>query len=274
MRNFVLIGAPDDRGVAIVGGRVGAAKGPEAIRCAWYENLPSLKNRAVSVADAGNIPLANTQRETYEVLRKKIRGFHQEKSFPVLLGGGHDLSFGSLAGFLDAYPEGGIVNIDPHLDARPIGEEGKISSGSAYRLLLEKTSLQGNRLMEFGYQMSCNQPANLEYLKNKGVSLAEWPGDQNWGTIFEKSIRPFAQSVPALAVSFDMDSIQSEFAPGVSAPAKIGYTADEALALIAALKKFPNLKHFEIMETNPKYDPDGRTAKLAAHLLQELLIFD
>lgn len=270
-RNFVLIGAPDDRGVAIVGGRVGALAGPAAIRRELAATLSGDARKLLK--DAGDISIADTQGQTYRNLRMEICKLHRQKCFPILLGGGHDLSFGSLSGFLEAHPDGGVVNIDPHLDARPVPEEGKVSSGSAYRLLLEKAGLQGKRLMEFGTQMHCNQPANLEYLKNKGVQLVEWPADQNWETIFEKFLRPFAQSVPALAVSFDMDSVQSEFAPGVSAPAKIGYTADESVALIRLLKKFPNLKQFEVMETNPAHDSDGRTSKLAARLISEILVY-
>lgn len=257
-RNFVLVGAPDDRGVAIVGGRVGAKEGPSAIR-------RELKNLKVECCDEGNIEIEATQDKTYQKLREKFFSLHRKNFFPILLGGGHDLSFGSLAGFLDAYPDGGIVNIDPHLDCRPIAEEGNYSSGSAYRLLLEKEKLQGERLMEFGYQMECNTEKNFAYLKEKGVNLVPWPAS------IEKSLRPFAQSVSALAVSFDLDSIQKEFAPGVSAPAKIGYTPDEVLEMIRTIKKFSNLKHFEIMELNPRFDPDHRTAKLAAKLIKTLL---
>lgn len=259
-RNFVLVGAPDDQGVAIVGGRVGAKEGPAAIR----KELKKLGKG--SWQDAGDISIEAAQDKTYQALRKKIKGLHQEGSFPILLGGGHDLSFGSLSGFLDVYPEGGIVNIDPHLDCRPIAEEGKYASGSPYRLLLERTSLQGKQLMEFGYQMHCNTSENFNYLKERGVQLISWPAS------LEEALRPFAESVSALAVSFDIDSIQSEFAPGVSAPAKVGYSDEEALALIQTIKQFPNLKHFELMEMNPHFDPDGRTAKLAAKLLQELLV--
>lgn len=259
-RNFVLIGAPDDHGVAIVGGRVGAKEGPAAIR----KELEKLGVKTYQ--DAGDITIQSTQEETYLLLREKIRKLHQSRSFPIVIGGGHDLSFGSLSGFLDAYPGGGIVNIDPHLDCRPIAEEGKIPSGSPYRLLLERTSLKGKQLMEFGYQMHCNTQENLGYLKERGVQLIPWPAS------LEQSLRPFAESVASLAVSFDIDSIQSEFAPGVSAPAKVGHSAEEALALVQAIKRFPNLKHFEIMEMNPRFDPDGRTAKLAAQLLSEFLV--
>lgn len=260
-RHIVIVGAPDDRGVAIVGGRVGASGGPAAIR------RTLLEQGGGSFTDEGNIPVLETQGKTYQALHQKVRGLHGEGKFPVLLGGGHDLSFGSLSGFLDVYPGGGIVNIDPHLDARPVLEEGKYSSGSAYRLLLERGLLEGRQLMEFGFQMQSNQPANFEYLKSKGVQLVPWPADI-------EALKLFAQSVPALAVSFDMDSIREDFAPGVSAPAKTGYTAEEALALIHAVKQFTNLKQFEIMETNPRFDPDGRTVKLAATLLAELMAGD
>lgn len=252
----MIVGAPDDSGVAIVGGRPGAKDGPAAIR----REL----GKKSGYKDAGDIEIQNSQEKTYQILREKIRILHEEKNFPIILGGGHDLSFGSLSGFLDVYPHGGIINIDPHLDARPILKEGEYSSGSAYRLLLEKRQLEGKRLMEFGYQPHCNGSEPLQFLQRKGVQLVAWPAD------FEKKLLPFAESLPALAISFDMDCIHSDFAPGVSAPAKIGYTADEALALIRAIKTLPNLQHFEIMETNPKFDMDGKTAKLAAQLVCEI----
>ncbi|MDZ4224969.1 MAG: arginase family protein [bacterium] len=259
----VLIGAPDDRGVAVVGGRVGAKEGPAAIRRELGKKIPC--------NDAGDISIAPTQEKTYQNLREKISALHRKKTFPILLGGGHDLSFGSLSGFLDVFPEGGIINIDPHLDARPISEDGKISSGSAYRLLLEKKALKGKQLMEWGYRMECNQPANFNYLKEKGVQLVPWPDDYDPIEAAKKNLPPFARSFPALAVSFDMDSIQKDFAPGVSAPAQIGYTAEQAVALVQLLRQFPNLKQFEIMEVNPRFDIEDRTVQLAARLIGELL---
>lgn len=267
-KSFVLLGIPDDRGVAISKGRIGAKKGPDAIRKEFYKMTLGIQGELehLKIFDGGNLKPEKTQERTYQKISKGVADLLQKNCFPILLGGGHDLSFGSLSGFLKVHPDGGIVNIDAHLDCRPSEIKGKYSSGTAFRQLLEKTSLKGKNFLEFGFQKHCNAKAHLEYLKNKGVKLAEFPGN------FERVFKPFAASHKAIAISFDMDCVQSTDAPGVSALAPIGYSAQEALHFVQAVASQRHLKLFEIMEVNPLQDPDGRTAKLAACLIWELLV--
>lgn len=258
-RRFCLIGLPDDRGVGINKGRVGAAGGPAAIRKA----LSALPHHLSQVNDAGDVPISGSQLETYRRIAETVYRIHERGDFPILLGGGHDLSFGSLGGFLKKYPKGGIVNIDPHLDVRePIGPD-TFSSGTPFRNLMEKTGFPGAHLMEFGFTQ-INSEEHLRYAKEKNVRLVPFPGS------FEKDLQVFAEGFSDMAVSFDLDSINESAAPGVSARNKKGYDAKEVLKLIRQIKSLGNLRHFELMEMNPSVDENGKTSDFAVQMLEAL----
>ncbi len=72
-------------------------------------------------------------------------------------------------------------------------------------------------------------------------------------------------------VSIDLDCIDSAYAPGVSAPNPAGLSPQRITAYAHAAGECPNVRCFDIMELNPDHDQDGRTARLAAHLLLSFL---
>lgn len=257
-RRFCLLGLPDDRGVGLNKGRVGAAGGPAVIRKA-LNALPQLP----ALNDGGDVPISESQLETYGEIADAVFQIHERGDFPILLGGGHDLSFGSLSGFLKKYPKGGIINIDPHLDVRePLGPD-TFSSGTPFRNLMEKSGLPGSHLMEFGFTET-NSEEHLRYAKEKNVRLIPFPGS------FEKDIKIFAEEFSDIAVSFDLDSINESVAPGVSARNKKGYSAEAALQFIRQIKSLENLRHFELMEMNPLVDENGKTSDFAVQILEAL----
>lgn len=266
---FVLVGAPDDRGVAIVGGRVGSAKGPETIRkeLAKLPKIPTLE-------DGGDVAIGSTQQETYENLEKKIAEILGSKAFPILIGGGHDLSCGGLKGFLRQFPNGGVINIDPHFDCRPSKGDGTYSSGSAFRRLLEEKQMDGKNFVEFGFQMERNHPEHYQFLKSQHVHLVprEKLTEKNIGAQFQKIFTTLSKKTKAVALTFDMDAIDAAYAPGVSALNVNGFTSREALQLIHLAAKNKRLKYLDLMEVNPLCDPDHRTARLAALMIYQFLI--
>ncbi|HAP34732.1 MAG TPA: arginase, partial [Bacteroidetes bacterium] len=71
-------------------------------------------------------------------------------------------------------------------------------------------------------------------------------------------------SSDSLYISFDLDAVHSTDAPGVSASLPTGLTAEEFLTAALFAGKRRKTKLIDIVEMNPKYDVDGRTAKLAA----------
>lgn len=261
---FVLIGVPDDRGVKIVGGRVGAKKGPDAIR-------KELRKMTVGeLYDAGNLRLSSSQEKTYNDLSSIVEKILKRGAFPIVIGGGHDLSAGGLKGFLNVYRGGAVVNIDPHFDCRPREKDGRFSSGAAFRYLFETKKLKAGKLACFGFQAERNVREHLLYLKKRKANLI--PRAEASPARFKKTLARLGKKSEAIALSFDMDCVEAASAPGVSALNVNGFSVSGVLSFIQTAAKNKKIKTLDLMEVNPLFDPDGRTARLAALLITHFLL--
>jgi arginase family enzyme len=74
-----------------------------------------------------------------------------------------------------------------------------------------------------------------------------------------------------LFVSFDLDVLDAAHAPGVSAINPAGWTCARPKPGWRACGADPRVRCFDLMELNPAHDPDGRTARVAAHLFLSFL---
>lgn len=137
------MGFPHDEGVRRNGGRVGAKDGPSSFR-KFLKKIGAVVNpeynvdlRHIKVTDGGDID-PNCDLETAHVLlREKVAEVIKNGGIPFIVGGGNDQSYPNVSGMFDSTDGSvGIVNIDAHLDVRPL-KEGKVHSGSPFRLMLE-----------------------------------------------------------------------------------------------------------------------------------------
>ena len=118
----VLLGFACDAGVERNQARVGAAEGPRAIRHA-LRNMPL--HECTQLADAGDVVCSGDALETaQQALGAAVTGELDARRFPLVLGGGHEMAWGSfcgLAGHLakaSSQPRIGVVNFDAHFDLR------------------------------------------------------------------------------------------------------------------------------------------------------------
>ena len=73
-------------------------------------------------------------------------------------------------------------------------------------------------------------------------------------------------------LSIDMDVLPAEQAPGVSAPASLGVSFDRIRAIAVALASTGKLALVDVVEINPRFDQDNRTAKLGARLINDIAV--
>ena len=73
-------------------------------------------------------------------------------------------------------------------------------------------------------------------------------------------------------LSIDLDVLPASTAPGVSAPAALGVPLTTIRAIAVEIAKSGRLALVDIVELNPKFDVDSRTAKTAARLINDLAI--
>lgn len=66
-------------------------------------------------------------------------------------------------------------------------------------------------------------------------------------------------------------ALPASVAPGVSAPAGLGVPAHVILAACQAAAASGKLRHADVVELNPAFDVDSRTARTAARLIHTIL---
>jgi formiminoglutamase len=258
----VLLGFPSDEGIRRNGGRVGAAEAPTAIRTALYRltadpRLEAFELLLSRTRDLGDIEVSGDlevdQRHLGEVLTPHL----ERGTFAVVLGGGHETSFGHFLAYVGAARQVEILNWDAHPDVRE-PTQGKGHSGSPFRQAIEHPSKLCRRYSVAGLQPHSVARAHLEFVQRHGRAV--WREE-----VTREKIAEVYRGVglPAFA-SFDLDAVSQAEAPGVSAPSPAGlstelwfdaaYTAGRCAAVASA----------DVVELSPRYDADGQTARLAA----------
>ena len=81
----------------------------------------------------------------------------------------------------------------------------------------------------------------------------------------------FLADIDVLYLTIDLDVLPAAVAPGVSAPAAYGVPLPVVSAVCRQVAASGKLLHLDVAELNPGFDIDGRTAKVAARLVDTLL---
>lgn len=274
-----ILGVPVDEGVKRNGGRVGAKEGPSAIRAEFYKRSPFVVGgkehfpSAVKVFDFGDIKCGKTLEETHETLSEIIGALISSGIIPVVLGGGHDIAYPNFIGFSQAKQKVGVINIDSHLDYRK--PDPKRNSGTSFRQMLDHVNspLNAMNFVEVGTQSFANAHEHYSELIERGATVFSLRDVREDGItkVLDLAYELATTSTDSLYISFDLDAVHSSDAPGVSAPFPTGLTAEEFLTAALFAGKRRKTKIIDIAEMNPKYDVDGRTARLAALALMYFL---
>lgn len=267
----VLLGFASDEGVRRNGGRPGASQAPDAIRQVLYKLTPDARafDAFVDVlkhtVDLGNLILTQSMEENQERLGAALALYLRRGVVPIILGGGHETSFGHFLGYVQAEQPVRILNWDAHADVRPLkNEQGH--SGSPFRQALTHASGLCDSYTVAGLAPHSTARAHLDSLHQHEAQFL-WKDDITATLIG----RLYTESVGSLMVTFDMDAVEQASAPGVSAPAADGLTP--ALWLKAAYEagRCPHTTSVDLVEVNPIYDIDHRTARLAALTIWQVL---
>lgn len=265
--DVVIVGMPDDRGVAANHGRVGSRFAPSAFRQCFYRMPLGAENElaALSLLDIGDVLPDGTVDATHEALRHVVATLHRRGAVVIVIGGGHDNAYGSLMGLRDVHKDACLVNLDAHLDVRPRESDGQIGSGSTFRRLIEEGDVPGQDIYEVGYHTHSSSSDHVRFARDHSMHLWSWRDLCQGGRqkVLTDLAHHWAKS-GAVGVSWDMDSIVASAAPGVSSPAVIGFSSDECVFLAELLGTHHSIRHLEIMELNPKVDLHAVTARLAA----------
>jgi formiminoglutamase len=260
--DVVIIGFPSDEGVRRNGGRAGAARGPAAIRSALYRLAPDARSPRFDellsrTRDVGDVEVSGDVETDQQCLGEALTSYIELGCFCVVLGGGHETSYGHFLGYVGARRKVEILNWDAHADVRDL-VEGRAHSGSPFRQAMEDRSGTCRRYSVAGLQPQSVAREHVAYVERQGRAV--WRDDVTPERIAQLYR---AMGGPALA-SFDLDAVNEAEAPGVSAPNAGGLSSDLWIEAAYQAGRSPAVSSADIVELNPAVDPDGQTARLAA----------
>lgn len=272
-QNFIIAGFCSDEGVRRNQGRLGAADAPAMLR-SHLSNLPWHFEEKIMLTDVGDVFclgefLEDAQNDLGELVSKSLKAGYKT----ILLGGGHEIALGHYLGIrnllLEKKAHLGIINFDAHFDMR-ISANDKPTSGTSFLNIakdLQKNNLPFSYLV-LGVQRASNTPKLFQTAQEWGVSYipSEKMDFMFIERIYEK-ITHFIADKDYLYISVCLDVFSAAYAPGVSALNGLGIYPTIVTDLIKFIAESGKVIAFDIAELNPKFDYDGRTARLAANLV-------
>ncbi len=289
-----LIGAPTDIGA----GSRGASMGPEAMRVAGIQH--ALEARGVPVIDIGNLngPInpwlapVNGYRHLPEVVAWNLAvhdamlGELRAGRLPLLLGGDHCLAIGSISAVAHHCRETRkklrVLWLDAHAD---FNTNLLTPSGNTHGMPV--ACLCGNgpqELIEIGGKVPAINPKWVRQVGIRSVDAGEKRLVHEAGLevfdmrfIDEMGMRHAMELALAtldanthLHVSFDVDFLDPDIAPGVGTTVKGGPTYREAQLCMEMIADTGRLASLDLMELNPAFDDHNRTADVAVDLIESL----
>lgn len=270
----VLLGFCCDEGVRRNQGRVGAKNGPTQFRKV-LAGLPVHFSSQIQLLDGGDVYCHETDLEgAQQRLADLVAKIRQQGGFPLLLGGGHEITYGHFKGLHTGNNSIGIINIDAHLDIRPL-KDGVGNSGTGFYQIADDLSREGKpfHYLALGIQDISNTKSLLAYAESKGATIIK-AEDVHAGNLQEitAAVQNFADRVDQVYLTIDLDAFAAPYAPGVSALAFNGIVPDATFQRIfQGIINLPNLVSMDVAELNPVYDIDQRTTKLGSDLIFKFL---
>ena len=273
---YVIGGYPDDEGIGLNSGRIGASKAPNAIRSRFYKtSMSEFHSQDLKILDAGNMSSELSLAEKHEAGKQAVKSVLENKMQWIGLGGGHDYGYPDGAGFLLANQNSKrkplVINFDAHLDVRPL-DKG-LSSGTPFYRLLEDSSLPDFDFYEVGIQRQCNSQSHIQWLQDKGGHIVfyedmmisgETPVAYLLGIFNELMVSP-----RPTFVSIDIDCFSTAYAMGCSQAWPTGFSPEVLFPVLNVLYSRLDVQALGIYEVSPPLDQDERTVKLAAQLIHQ-----
>jgi agmatinase len=270
--DFAVLGVPFDEGTW---GQPGERYGPRDLRENSQEYAHDLTEGFYYIdgdrtvlkgkrwVDLGDVIVYPTvAAETDQKITEAVRKILAKKSFPIILGGDHSITFPVIRAYDIPLT---VVHIDAHLDTWN-GAKGNLDHASWVLRVAKLTTVK--KIVQLGMRGIANDPEAAGNAKALGTKIVT--GEE----IHRRGVSAALDAIPQsenIYVTFDVDSMDPTLAPGTGTLEPGGLTFAEIDGLMQGIPKKGKLAGLDIVEVNPYRDPSGRTAQTAIRLMVDLL---
>lgn len=287
-----ILGAPLDLGCNLRGANIG----PATVRIAGLaDKLASIGVRAF---DRGDVPVPLRESlgpadaaekylsviaEVCEELCTRVEQSLSRGRFPLCIGGDHSIAIGTINGALSYFhsqgEELGLIWIDAHAD---MNTPATSESGNVHGMPLSAVlGLGHDKLTKIGKPGKRLRPENVallgirnldhgekEFVRQTGIHYFTMTDIDQRGmyAVITDALERISRRCSAIHLSFDLDSVDPLWAPGVSTPVQGGLTYREAHLMLETVASAGLLSSMEFVELNPMCDTNHQTARLLIEL--------
>lgn len=288
MKNIDIVAACSDLGVHINGSQIG----PEfLINNIDKNNINKIKkinydNNYIKELDKSNLKKNLNKINLFNKnLYNEVLNSLENNSLPITLGGDHSIAIASALASINKYNNLGIIWFDAHGDFHTFETT---SSGNIHGLPFAAiTGYEKKLLSEFHNGTYFNfknavllgardidEPYELNNLKDAGVTIITTEDIKKYGIdeMYKKAFEIASNGTEGIHISYDLDCIDCDIAPGVSIPVKNGINLDEAYGFVDyIIKNKEKIKSIDLVEFNPLRDKNKITENIATNILNKLI---
>ncbi|CAM4149211.1 arginase [Comamonas aquatilis] len=297
--SVTLLGLPTDIGAS----RLGAAMGPDALRVAQL--APALQKLGVAVHDLGNLagPANPRGERDAQGMRNLSEGLAwsriahdavwqalQQKQLPILLGGDHTLAIGSISAvarhcrasgkrlrvlWLDAHSDCNTPANSPsgNLHGMPVASLCGLGPAALAALSGSTPAVPASAFCQVGLRSV--DPSEKHMIRELGLEVYDMRAIDELGMreVMRRALAGLADPEGTdihLHLSFDVDFLDPDIAPGTGTPVRGGPNYREAQLCMEMIADTGRLASLDIVELNPALDLHNQTAELVVDLVQSL----
>jgi len=281
-------------------GRRGVDMGPSAVRYAGLAR--QVRALGYSFQDAGDIsvPIPEVRapgtgakylkeiKSACDRLATKVGRIMEEGAIPVVIGGDHSMAIGTVAGVAGHFRKRGesigLIWVDAHAD---MNTPETSPSGNIHGMPLGALLGYGSpELVELGGFAPKVKPENValigirevddgerEIVLRSGIHYYEMMkvDARGMGAVIQEAVELASRGTAGIHVSFDMDAVDPDYAPGVGTPVPGGLSLRESHLLMEVVADTARLVALEMAELNPIHDNANATGQLVCDLVASAL---
>ena len=283
----MIFGAGTDLGVNIDGASLGPVQLMNDLK-AFYKGESMMFEQDKDIIKSRN--LSDRRKNEYEIekfntnLYKNMVDKIKEEYFPIMIGGDHSAAIASALASAKVNIDVGIIWIDAHTDYNTF--ETTVT-GNIHGLPLAAINGYKNSELRYYHNGKVIQPsrtviigarsiddAEKDNVKYSGVTVFTTQDIKEKGieTIMDEAFKIAGYKTKGIHISYDLDIIDPDVAPGVSVPEFDGINEEEAMQINEyIINHMQSVLSYDLVEFNPLRDVDRKTEQIALNLLAQVI---
>lgn len=211
--------------------------------------------------DLGEIEVyLGNSKKTLESIYSTTKKILDENKIPLMIGGEHLVTLGSIKAISEKYFDLHIIHFDAHTDLRDTFFGENLSHATVLRRVWDIVG--DDKIFQFG-------------IRSGSKKEFEWAEKHTFLQKFEiDKINEIVESIidKPIYITIDLDVLDPSYFSGTGTPEPGGISYKELIKAIKIMSKLKNIVGVDIVELSPMLDASGASTAVACKTLRELTL--